>query len=88
MDGALGSMIEFLMFAAAWFGCGLAGAGWLFAYFQGEYPFSAEASRSADGAVAMLAVVFGPISMVASLICLHSFADEGQSPLRHGWRLW
>jgi hypothetical protein len=65
---------------ALWLLCGIGGAGFMFAYFQDEYPESAESQRREDLGMATLFGAFGPVALVAGFL----FSGFG----KHGWRLW
>lgn len=49
-----------------WLWCGYLAAGYVFAYFQREFPTIASQKRSADLATSLLGFVFGPISLAAA----------------------
>jgi hypothetical protein len=68
-----------LLILTIWVGLGLVSAGWLFAYFQDEWPTIAEETLIMDRFLALVAILFGPIGLVSTGIV----TKWG----RHGWRL-
>lgn len=69
-----------LLIAAAWVACGIASAGFDFAYFQGKYPTIAKESRLEDlGQALLLGIITGPVALVVAF-CLGGFG-------KYGWRL-
>lgn len=64
---------------AAWLACGIGGAGFCFAYFQGRYPTLAARDRREDLGNACLVAMFGPLGLVIAF-CLSGFGE-------YGWRL-
>lgn len=67
-------------FVLAWAAPGLLSAGFTYAYFQGEFPKQAHASRRQDlGAALLMGILCGPMALIVAY-CLSGFG-------KHGWRL-
>jgi hypothetical protein len=77
MDGWLASII-LRIFVYTWLPCAVFNYGAAFAYFQGEYPISAESCRIFDIAASILMALTGPYGTLAILIAAHPW---------HGWRV-
>lgn len=69
-----------VLIVGGWIACGIACAGFNFAYFQGKWPTLAAAHYCEDLSLAIgLGLIFGPIGLVCELI----HGGLGQ----YGWRL-
>ena len=64
-----------------WVLCGIAAAGFAFAFWQGKFELIAESNRREDlGYALMFGLTFGPLAL------LISFFAGGFG--KYGWRLW
>lgn len=61
---------------AAWVACGVAEAGFNYAYFQRQFPAIADGMRRPDVKVSLIFSLLGPIALVATLIA---------GGHKHGW---
>lgn len=63
-----------------WEACGVIGAGFYFAYFQGKYQYLAAEDRHSDlGQALFMGILFGPIWLLSCFFCC-GFGE-------YGWRL-
>lgn len=67
-----------LLIAAVWLACGVAAAGFIYAYFQRAWPSIADEFRASDIRMAWFALLTGPVS----LIVVYQLKEY-----THGWLL-
>ena len=70
----------FILLTIAWFACGFTGAGLMFAYWQRQFPLQAQRNFKQDRISAIIDVIAGPASLLASVVFLSMHKP-------HGW-LW
>jgi hypothetical protein len=61
-------VINMAIFILSWLVCSLLGYGWMFAYFQREYPILASNDYKKDLVNAALMSIFGPITVMVALV--------------------
>ena len=69
-----------ILIVCVWLLFGVLGAGWCFAYFQGNWPSIADESWREDMGMAILFSTLGPVSALLWFL-LSGFG-------KYGWRLW
>lgn len=65
----------FILLVIAWFACGFTSAGLMFAYWQRQFPLQAQRNFKQDRIDAVINVIAGPASLLASILFLstHKF---------------
>ena len=73
-----------LFYVFVWFACGILAAGWIFVFFQKDFPTLAKEDHVGDMAIAYLTLVLGVSSLMAVVIFM-AFMNGPRLTFKYGW---